>query len=74
MFPIAGTNEELDLGEERLKVGGVWHGELHKSDREEEASSDHQKTLKQISALKKNNWQDLYENAQLLIYTLEFVL
>lgn len=53
VFPIAGTNEELDLGEERLKVGGVWHGELHKSNREEEASSDHQKTFKQISELKK---------------------
>lgn len=42
VFPIAGTNEELDLGEERLKVGGVWHGKLHKSDREEEASSEDQ--------------------------------
>lgn len=47
VFPIAGTNEELDLGEERLKVGGVWHGELHKSNREEEASSDHQETFMQ---------------------------
>ncbi|KAG7226603.1 hypothetical protein INR49_003760 [Caranx melampygus] len=26
-----GTDEELDLGEERLKVRDVWHGELHKS-------------------------------------------
>lgn len=47
VFPIAGTNEELDLGEERLKVGGVWHGELHKSNREEAASSDHQETFMQ---------------------------
>lgn len=31
VLPIAGTNEELDLGEERLKVRDVWHGELHKS-------------------------------------------
>lgn len=31
MLPIAGTDEELDLGEERLEVRDVWHGELHKS-------------------------------------------
>lgn len=31
VLPIAGTDEELDLGEERLKVRDVWHGELHKS-------------------------------------------
>lgn len=31
MLPIAGTDEELDLGKERLKVRDVWHGELHKS-------------------------------------------
>lgn len=31
VLPIAGTDEELDLGEECLKVRDVWHGELHKS-------------------------------------------
>lgn len=31
VLPIACTDEELDLGEERLKVRDVWHGELHKS-------------------------------------------
>lgn len=33
VFPITGTDEELDLGKERLKVRDVWHGELHKSGR-----------------------------------------
>lgn len=32
VLSIAGTDEELDLGEERLKVRYVWHGELHKSE------------------------------------------
>lgn len=31
VLPVAGADEELDLGEERLKVGDVWHGELHES-------------------------------------------
>jgi len=31
VLPIAGTDEELDLGEECLEVWDVWHGELHKS-------------------------------------------
>lgn len=69
MFPIAGTNEELDLGEERLKVGGVWHGELHKSNREEESSSDHQETFMQHKKHLKKTFVmlDLNENVQLHI-------
>lgn len=71
MFPIAGTNEELDLGEECLKVGGVWHGELHKSTREEESSSDNQETFMQHKKhLKKTttfDMLDLNENVQLHI-------
>lgn len=39
MLPIASTDEELDLGEERLKVRDVWHGELHKSVRTEKEVS-----------------------------------
>lgn len=69
VFPIAGTNEELDLGEKRLKVGGVWHGELHKSNREEKASSDHQEIFMLIT-LKKNKTLDkldLNKNIQLHI-------
>lgn len=35
VLPIAGTDKELDLGEKRLKVGDVWHGELHKSGKDD---------------------------------------
>lgn len=42
MLPVAGTDEELDLGEERLKVRDVWHGELHKSGTKKEGQ---QKTI-----------------------------
>lgn len=47
MLPVAGADEELDLGEERLKVRDVWHGELHESRQEEEE--------KEISKEKNNN-------------------
>ncbi len=40
MLPIAGTDEKLDLGEERLKVRDVWHGELHKSGAQEQEVSN----------------------------------
>jgi len=40
VLPVASTDEELDLGEERLKVRDVWHGELHKSVRTEEEVRD----------------------------------
>lgn len=39
MLPVASTYEELDLGEERLKVWDVWHGELHKSGGEQQEVS-----------------------------------
>lgn len=30
VLPITSADEELDLGKQSLKVGDVWHGELHK--------------------------------------------
>ena len=40
VLSIAGADEELNLGEERLKVRDVWHGELHKSTEESQENTE----------------------------------
>lgn len=37
VLPVAGADEQLNLRKERLKVGDVWHGELHKSGRKKKS-------------------------------------
>jgi hypothetical protein len=48
VLSIAGTDEELNLGEERLKIRDVWHGELHKST---EASQENTNIIKDEMSL-----------------------
>lgn len=59
MLPITGADEELNLGEERLKVWDVWHGELHESGDKRRRSAlvsqrNHEK-LTTLQALTGNN-------------------